>query len=65
MNTKKTISDGIRQGGESVLPYLTEVQSASKKYSVMFKGINYGEGTLDGEFAETYNLSTDQYPYCR
>ncbi len=45
-----------------MLPYLTEVQSASKKYSVMFKGINYGEGTLDGEFAETYNLSTDQYP---
>ena len=28
----------------------------------MFRGINYGEGTQDGEFAETYNLSTDQYP---
>ena len=45
-----------------MLPYLTEVQSASKKYSVVFRGINYGEGTQDGEFAETYNLSTDQYP---
>ena len=28
----------------------------------MFRGINYGEGTQDGEFAETYNLSTDKYP---
>lgn len=45
-----------------ILPYLSEVQNASKKYSVVFRGINYGEGTKDGEFAETYNLSTDQYP---
>ena len=45
-----------------MLPYLSEVQSASKKYSVVFRGLNYGEGTQDGEFAETYNLSTDQYP---
>ena len=28
----------------------------------MFKGLNYGDGTQDGEFAETYNLSTDHYP---
>jgi ribosomal protein S17 len=45
-----------------VLPYLTEVQNPSKKYSVVFRGINYGEGTQDGEFSETYNLSTDNYP---
>ena len=45
-----------------MLPYLSDVQSASKKYSVVFRGLNYGEGTQDGEFAETYNLSTDQYP---
>ena len=45
-----------------MLPYLTEVQNPSKKYSVVFRGINYGEGTQDGEFAQTYNLSTDQYP---
>ena len=45
-----------------MLPYLSEVQSPSKKYSVLFRGINYGEGTQDGEFAETHNLSTDQYP---
>ena len=45
-----------------MLPYLTEVENPSKKYSVMFRGINYGEGTIDGEFAETRNLSTDKYP---
>ena len=45
-----------------MLPYLQEVQNASKKYSVVFRGLNYGEGTQDGEFAETHNLSTDQYP---
>ena len=45
-----------------MLPYLTEVQNPSKKYTVSFRGLNYGEGTSDGEFAETYNLSTDNYP---
>ena len=45
-----------------MLPYLQEVQNKSKKYSVVFKGINYGENTQDGEFAETHNLSTDKYP---
>ena len=44
------------------LPYLTMTKSPSKKYTVLFKGINYGEGTQDGEFADTYNLSTDNYP---
>ena len=29
---------------------------------MLFRGLNYGEGTQDGEFAETYNLSTDEYP---
>ena len=45
-----------------LLPYLTEVSKASKKYTVSFRGLNYGEGAQDGEFADTYNLSTDQYP---
>lgn len=45
-----------------MLPYLTEVKNPSKKYSVAFRGLNYGEGAQDGEFAETHNLSTDQYP---
>lgn len=46
----------------SMLPYLSEVQNTSKKYTVAFRGLNYGEGTQDGEFADTHNLSTDQYP---
>lgn len=45
-----------------MLPYLEDVQNASKKYSVTFRGLNYGEGSQEGEFAETLNLSTDQYP---
>lgn len=45
-----------------MFPYLSEVQNASKKYSLVFRGINYGEGTQDGEFSETYNISTDKYP---
>ena len=45
-----------------MLPYIKAVKKPSKKYSVVFRGINYGEGTQDGEFADTYNLSTDQYP---
>jgi hypothetical protein len=45
-----------------MLPYLSEVQNASKKYTVAFRGLNYGEGTQDGEFSETHNLSTDLYP---
>ncbi|MBQ8765966.1 MAG: hypothetical protein IJZ16_04110, partial [Clostridia bacterium] len=45
-----------------MLPYLTETRSPTKQYSIVFRGVNYGEGTQDGEFAETYNLSTDQYP---
>lgn len=45
-----------------MLPYLRETQSAAKKYSLVFRGLNYGEGTQDGEFADTYNLSTSKYP---
>ena len=45
-----------------MLPYLQEVKNPSKKYITDFRGINYGEGWRDGEFAETLNLSTDQYP---
>lgn len=45
-----------------LLPYLRNVKNKSKKYSTVFRGLNYGEGTQDGEFAETLNLSTDLYP---
>lgn len=45
-----------------MLPYLQEVGKPSKKYTVTFRGLNYGEGAQEGEFKETHNLSTDQYP---
>ncbi len=45
-----------------MLPYLQEVQNNSKKYSVIFRGLNYTDGWQDGEFAQTQNLSTDAYP---
>ena len=45
-----------------LLPYLTEFESPSKKYTVSFKGINYGEGYQDGELADCTNLSTEKYP---
>lgn len=45
-----------------ILPYLMETQSASKKYTVAFRGLNYGEGYQDGELADCENLSTEKYP---
>lgn len=45
-----------------LLPYLTEYESPSKKYTVSFRGINYSEGYQDGELAECVNLSTEKYP---
>lgn len=62
MSIRRRISENTEQRGDKMLPYLSEVQNTSKKYSVAFRGLNYGEGTQDGEFAETYNLSTDQHP---
>lgn len=44
------------------LPYLTDLGEASKKYVVSFRGLNYGEGWQDGEFAECRNLSSELYP---
>lgn len=45
-----------------MLPYLTETQRPDKRYNVTFRGLNMGEGTQDGEFVDTYNLSTEKYP---
>ena len=45
-----------------MLPFLNVTQSNSKKYVVSFQGINYGEGTKDGEFSETKNISTAKFP---
>lgn len=45
-----------------LLPYLEELQNTSKKYTVAFRGLNYGEGYQDGEMSECENLSTEKYP---
>ena len=45
-----------------ILPYLQELENPSKKYTVSFRGINYGEGYQDGEMSECENLSTEKYP---
>ena len=45
-----------------ILPYLQETSAPSKKYTVSFRGINYGEGYQDGELSECTNLSTERYP---
>lgn len=45
-----------------MLPFLNADNENSKKYIVAFRGINYGEGHADGEFSETVNVSSAQYP---
>lgn len=44
------------------LPYLTDSGSQAEKYIVNFRGLNYGEGYVDGEFADCLNLSSEKYP---
>ena len=44
------------------LPYLQATQEATKKYSVVFRGINLGEGYVDGEFMDSTNISSEMYP---
>ena len=41
---------------------LNVVSKNSKKYTVSFRGINYGEEYMDGEFSETKNVSTEKFP---
>ena len=45
-----------------ILPLLTETANPSKKYTVTFRGLNYGEGYQDGELADCENLSTEKFP---
>lgn len=45
-----------------MLPYLKETSESSKKYTVAFRGLNYGEGYVDGEFSACKNISTMNYP---
>ena len=44
------------------LPYLTPTESATKKYIVAFRGLNYGEGYGDGELLDSRNMTTEQFP---
>lgn len=44
------------------LPYMQNTKNKSKEYIINFFGLNYGEGTKAGEFAETENLSVSAYP---
>lgn len=45
-----------------MLPILNSTKQTNKKYVVAFRGINYGEGWQDGEFSDTKNVSSAQYP---
>lgn len=45
-----------------MLPFLKATKNKSKKYVVSFQGINYGEGHQEGEFSDTKNVSTAQFP---
>lgn len=45
-----------------MLPILNVANNKSKKYVVSFKGINFGEGYEEGEFSDTKNVSTEQFP---
>lgn len=44
------------------LPYLKHNASKTLQQTVQFAGIRYGRGGVDGEFAETLNLSSKQFP---
>ena len=45
-----------------LLPYLQPIKSATKKYVVAFKGLNFGEGWQDGDLLDCTNLSSEKYP---
>lgn len=45
-----------------MLPYLKATRSKTKRYTINFSGINLGNGIEDGEFCDTFNLSTSGYP---
>lgn len=45
-----------------MLPFLNVTAKNSKKYTVSFNGINYGEAYTDGDFSDSKNVSTAKYP---
>ena len=44
------------------LPYLNDTGKKTKKYIVAFRGLNYGEGFVDGELRSSRNVSSEKYP---
>lgn len=44
------------------LPYMTAATSKNRKQIITFGGLNYGEGAVDGELAESQGLSSARYP---
>lgn len=44
------------------LPYMQTNTQKRQQQIISFRGLNYGEGAVDGEFSETENLSTARFP---
>ena len=44
------------------LPYMQTNTQKRRQQIIAFRGLNYGEGAVDGEFSETENLSTARFP---
>jgi len=44
------------------LPYMQTNTQKRQQQIIAFRGLNYGEGAVDGEFSETENLSTARFP---
>ena len=45
-----------------MLPFLNVAAKNSKKYVVAFNGINYSEAYTEGDFSDSKNISTAQFP---
>lgn len=44
------------------IPYMQTNTQKRRQQIISFRGLNYGEGAVDGEFLETENLSTARFP---
>lgn len=45
-----------------MLPFLNAESENSKKYTIAFRGLNYGEDWVDGELSDCKNLSSAKFP---
>lgn len=46
-----------------MLPFLKKETNRTEKYTVQFRGLNYDEGSVDGELIDCTNLSSEKFPY--